>query len=82
MIGLRSVLPNAKIVNFEDDGEGILKADLVFNALYSQDDLPQVKAGEKYYIAGKTFMFYEPIHINEKVENGKPLLLLKSGCQK
>ncbi len=69
MIGLRSVLPNAKIVNFEDDGEGILKADLVFNALYSQDDLPQVKAGEKYYIAGKTFMFYEPIHINEKVEN-------------
>ena len=30
MIGLRTVLPDAKIVNFEDDGEGILKADLVF----------------------------------------------------
>ena len=29
MIGLRSVLPNAKLINFEDDGEGILKADLV-----------------------------------------------------
>lgn len=68
MIGLRSVLPKAKIVNFEDDGEGILKADLVFNALYHQDDLPQVKAGEKYYISGKTFMFYEPIKIKEKVE--------------
>ena len=68
MIGLRSVLPKAKIINFEDDGEGILKADLVFNALYNDGDLPQVKAGEKYYIAGKTFMFYKPILIKEKVE--------------
>lgn len=68
MIGLRSVLPKAKIINFEDDGEGILKADLVFNALYNQDDMPQVKAGEKYYISGKTFMFYKPIKIREKVK--------------
>lgn len=68
MIGLRSVLPNAKLVNFEDDGEGILKADLVFNALYHEGDLPQVKAGEKYYISGKTFMFYKPIRINEVVK--------------
>lgn len=45
MIGLRSVVPEAKIVNFEDDGEGILKADLVFNALYHDDELPQVRAG-------------------------------------
>lgn len=67
MIGLRSVLPNAKLINFEDDGEGILKADLVFNALYHEGDLPQVKAGEKYYISAKTFMFYEPIEIREKV---------------
>lgn len=69
MIGLRTVLPKAKIVNFEDDGEGILKADLVFNALYSNGDLPQVYAGEKYYISGKIFMFYEPIAINERVKN-------------
>lgn len=68
MIGLRSVLPKAKIINFEDDGEGILKADLVFNALYHEDSLPQVYAGEKYYISGKTFMFYEPIDIKEKVK--------------
>ncbi len=68
MIGLRSVLPYARIINFEDDGEGILKADLVFNALYSESDLPQVKAGDQYYISGKTFMFYEPIEIKEKVE--------------
>lgn len=68
MIGLRTTLPNAKIVNFEDDGEGILKADLVFNALYHENALPQVKAGEKYYIAGKTFMFYDPVVIRKNVE--------------
>lgn len=68
MIGLRSVLPNAKLINFEDDGEGIIKADLVFNALYNENDLPQVRSGEKYYISAKTFMFYEPIKIKEKVE--------------
>lgn len=68
MIGLRSVLPKAKIVNFEDDGEGIIKADLVFNALYHDEEFPQIKAGEKYYICGKTFTYYEPIKIKEKVE--------------
>ncbi len=69
MIGLRSVLPNARIVNFEDDGEGASKADIVFNALYSKTDSPQVYAGEKYYISGKTFMFYEPINIKPEVKN-------------
>ena len=68
MIGLKTVMPNTKIVNFEDDGEGTIKADLVFNALFHEEDLPQVKAGEKYYISGKTFMFYEPIKINDKVK--------------
>lgn len=68
MIGLKSVIPKAKIINFEDDGEGIIKADLVFNALFNEADLPQVKAGEKYYISGKTFMFYEPIKIRDKVK--------------
>lgn len=68
MIGLRSVLPSAKIINFEDDGEGIVKADLVFNALYEQGESSHILGGEKYYISGKTFMFYEPIEIKEKVE--------------
>lgn len=68
MIGLRSVVPEAKIVNFEDDGEGILKADLVFNALYHDDELPQVKAGERYYISAKTFLFYKPIEVKPEVE--------------
>ena len=68
MIGLRTVLPNAKIVNFEDDGEGIIKADLVFNALYHDSEFPQIHAGEKYYICGKTFMYYEPIVIRKEVQ--------------
>jgi CMP-N-acetylneuraminic acid synthetase/spore coat polysaccharide biosynthesis predicted glycosyltransferase SpsG len=68
MIGLRTVLPNAKIVNFEDDGEGIIKADLVINALFHEDVYPQVHSGEKYYISGKTFMFYEPIEIKDTVK--------------
>lgn len=68
MIGLRSVVPGAKIINFEDDGEGALKADLVFNALYHDGDLPQIKAGEQYYIASKTFMFYRPIVIKDRVK--------------
>ncbi|MCD8151347.1 MAG: cytidyltransferase [Clostridiales bacterium] len=68
MIGLKTVLPKAKIVNFEDDGEGILEADLVFNALFQEKNLPQVYSGEKYYISGKTFMFYNPIVIKDKVE--------------
>ena len=68
MIGLRSVLPKAKIVNFEDSGEGIYKADLVFNALYHNTDFLKIYAGEKYYIANKVFMFYEPISINKSVK--------------
>lgn len=67
MIGLKTVLPKAKIINFEDDGEGQIKADLVFNALLSHNNLPNVYAGEKYYISGKSFMFYNPINIKDKV---------------
>lgn len=69
MIGLRTVLPDAKIVNFEDDGEGIIKADIVFNALFHDHEFPQIHAGEKYYISGKTFMFYEPIEIKTEVKH-------------
>lgn len=68
MIGLRCVLPNSKIINFEDDGEGQTKADLVINALLSNNDLKNVFAGEDYYISGKAFMFYNPIEINETVK--------------
>lgn len=68
MIALRTCLPKAKIINFEDAGEGVQKADLVFNALFRETEFPQIYAGENYYICGKTFLFYEPIAIKEKVE--------------
>lgn len=68
MIALKKALPETKIVNFEDDGEGAYKADLVVNALLPASNMPNVKAGEAYYISSKLFMFYEPIHIREKVQ--------------
>lgn len=67
MIALRKAIPEATIINFEDDGEGVYKADLVFNALYGTSNLPQIKAGEKYYIAPKLFMFYEPVKVRPMV---------------
>ncbi|MGN0342155.1 MAG: cytidylyltransferase domain-containing protein [Roseburia sp.] len=67
MTALRKVLPSSAIVNFEDDGEGACKANLVINALLSATDMPNVKAGEAYYIPPKLFMFYEPITIAERV---------------
>ena len=68
MIAIRNCLPDAKIVNFEDDGEGAYKADLVINALYHDSDIAHMKTGEKYYIAAKLFMFYQPIGIKKTVE--------------
>lgn len=69
MIALKACNPAKKIINFEDDGEGVLKADLVINALYQNPTVPQMKAGEDFYICGKTFLFYEPIEIKNDVKN-------------
>ena len=69
MIGLRSVMPdNGKIINFEDEGEGAGKADLVFNALFSEQIGGNIYGGEKYYIAPKIFLMYKPIKIQDTVE--------------
>lgn len=69
MIGLRSVMPqNGKIINFEDEGEGAGQADLVFNALYSEQDGGKICGGEKYYIAPKLFMLYNPVVLKEDVK--------------
>ena len=69
MIAVRTALPKAKIVNFEDGGEGASRADLVFNALFSEGEVANVKAGERYYIASKLFMFYHPMPIRDRVED-------------
>ncbi len=69
MIALKTVLPNAKIINFEDDGEGTVKSDLTFNALYGYMHNNNIFSGEKYYICNKMFTFYNPIEVREKVES-------------
>lgn len=69
MIGLRSVAPNAKIVNFEDNGEGVVAADLVINALLDNSKYKNVKCGYQYYIAPKKFLYHNPIKISDHVKN-------------
>ena len=68
MKNLRAAMPNARIVNFEDSGEGSSIADLVINALYGYDIRHHVLTGENYFIAAKSFLFYRPIPIREKVK--------------
>lgn len=68
MIAVRTALPKAKIINFEDDGEGAEKADAVFNALFADCSAENVYAGEKYYVSSKLFNYYRPIAIREKVK--------------
>lgn len=68
MIALKNCHSAKKIINFEDDGEGIYLADLVFNALYEDPLIPQMKSGKDYYICAKTFLFYNPILIKETVQ--------------
>lgn len=66
---LRELLPNGKIVNFEDEGNGAIFADKVFNALYEVESAENICAGEKYFIASKLFLLYQPIKIKENVKN-------------
>ena len=69
MIAVKRALPEgSRVINFEDGGEGASKADLVFNALFQQGDMPHVMAGEKYFIAAKLFMYYKPIVIQPTVK--------------
>lgn len=69
MEDLKQCLPNAKIINFEDEGKGAYLADLVFNALYEDRFTDNVKTGEKYFIASKLFLIYDPIEIRQQVQD-------------
>lgn len=69
MAGLRASIPGARIINFEDEGEGSYLADLVFNALYEENFTSNVRAGEQYFIASKLFLIYDPIQIRERVRD-------------
>ena len=66
---LRKIVPRAKIVNFEDDGEGASYADVVINALYESKSTNKFKNGYRYYILPKSFLVYEPIKIHKFVKN-------------
>lgn len=69
MRALRSSAPKARLVNFEDDGEGARYADNVVNALYETSQIPNVSTGSQYYIAPKLFLLYEPISIRPEVKD-------------
>lgn len=68
MDGLRNVMPNAKLVNFEDDGQGALKADLVFNALLTNRKSENMYCGDKYYVCDESHIIVKQKPIKEKVE--------------
>ncbi|ONI42797.1 cytidyltransferase [Candidatus Epulonipiscium fishelsonii] len=68
MIALKNCNSVKKIVNFEDNGEGALKADLVINSLYQHSDVPSIKTGQSYYICNKLFKFYNPIKIKDDIK--------------
>ena len=69
MLRLKQILPNAKFVNFEDEGSGASVADIVFNALYETKSGENMKVGAKYFIASKLFLLHEPIPIQKEVKN-------------
>lgn len=58
----------ARIINFEDDGDGSRYADLVFNALYEKSDMTNVRCGESYYIVPRNYLLFQPIVIRDKVK--------------
>lgn len=67
MAQLRSVAAGARIVNFEDEGQGAKYADIVLNALYEDSGCSNVVSGSRYYIIPKLFLLYGPIAIKKTV---------------
>lgn len=67
MQAVRRAALQARIVNFEDEGEGALLADEVVNALYERGSHDNVKAGSRYYILPKLFLIYDAIPIADRV---------------
>ena len=58
------------VINFEDLGEGIQAADLVFDALYEHNlDIPNVHVGREYYILKDEFFFQNRKIITNDINN-------------
>lgn len=68
MVRLREIAP--KIINFEDLGSGAEEADLVFNAMYpEQESLPNHYFGLDYFILRDEFLFSEMHEVKEEVKS-------------
>ena len=64
---LRSIMPKAKLVNFEDDGPGAIKADLVFNALLPNKKYDNMYCGNQYYVCDESYIIVKQKPILDKV---------------
>ena len=69
MDNLRQCMPQTKLINFEDDGPGNAKADLVINALFEENSDSNVYSGRRYYLCDESFLFIDPIEINDSVKS-------------
>lgn len=69
MLAIKKAAPHIKILNFEDEGEGVKYADCVINALYEEIGAENVYVGSKYFVVSKLFLLYKPIEIKPRVKN-------------
>lgn len=69
MLSLKDAAPNARIINFEDEGEGARCADYVINALYENSNESNAICGSRYFIIPKQFLIYHKIDIGDSVKN-------------
>lgn len=58
-----------KIINFEDRGEGSVEADLLINAIYSEENAPSHHFyGYRYFLLRDEFLLAPPRALSERVE--------------
>ena len=69
MLSLKDASTNARIINFEDEGEGARCADYVINALYENSNESNAICGSRYFIIPKQFLIYHKIDIGDSVKN-------------
>lgn len=69
MQSLKNASPKTRIINFEDDGNGAVIADVVINALYENKKERNVVCGSRFFIVPKLFLIFNPIIIRKKVKN-------------
>lgn len=68
MENLRKAMPKAKLVNFEDDGPGAIKADIVFNALLPNKISDNMYCGDQYYVCDEAHVIVKQKPIADKIK--------------